>query len=34
VLIWRFVTTGGVTMLRMMNEPIDEGAHDHSHAHA
>jgi hypothetical protein len=34
VLIWRFVTTGGVTMLRMMNEPIDEGAHHHSHAHA
>jgi len=32
VLVWRFVRTGGLPMLRMMNEPVPE--HDHAHAHA
>jgi uncharacterized sodium:solute symporter family permease YidK len=32
VLVWRFVTTGGMTMLRMMNKPVDNGEHHHSHA--
>ena len=36
---WRFVRTGGVSMLKMMNVPIDEDEHahhhhrDHVHAH-
>jgi hypothetical protein len=33
LLLWRFFTTGGAQMLRMMNEPIDE-TDEHAHAHA
>ena len=29
VLLWRFMTTGGPTMLKMMEQP--GGGHDHSH---
>jgi uncharacterized membrane protein YraQ (UPF0718 family) len=31
-LVWRFVRSGGVPMLRMMDEPMGEHAH-HGHAH-
>jgi uncharacterized membrane protein YraQ (UPF0718 family) len=31
VLVWRFFSTGGGPMLRMMEAPLDE--HDHSHHH-
>ena len=35
VLIWRFVRTGGIAMLKMMGEPMDEHEHHHhEHAHA
>ena len=30
-LVWRFVRTGGVPMLRQMNAPT--AAHEHAHAH-
>jgi hypothetical protein len=30
-LVWRFVRTGGIAMLRMMNEPMDMDDHDHAH---
>jgi uncharacterized membrane protein YraQ (UPF0718 family) len=30
-LVWRFVRTGGIPMLRQMNEPLD--GHGHAHAH-
>ena len=30
-LLWRFVRTGGLPMLRLMNEPIE--GHEHGHAH-
>ena len=30
VLLWRFVRTGGLPMLRMMNKPMAE--HEHAHA--
>jgi len=31
-LVWRFVTTGGIDMLRMMNRPArDDEAHHHAH---
>jgi uncharacterized membrane protein YraQ (UPF0718 family) len=34
-LAWRFVRTGGIPMLRMMNEPMHSpGHHEHEHAHA
>ena len=33
VLVVRFMRTGGPAMLRMMNEPMDEGGHDHGHMH-
>ena len=33
VLVWRFFTTGGGPMLRMMDQPVG-GGHDHSHHHA
>jgi hypothetical protein len=39
-LVWRFARTGGIAMLRMMNEPMDEHEHHghdhhhHEHAHA
>jgi uncharacterized protein len=33
VLVWRFVRTGGVPMLRMMDAPMDEHAHHHAHQH-
>jgi uncharacterized protein len=29
VLLWRFLRTGGLPMLRMMNEPADAPVHDH-----
>ena len=33
-LVWRFVRTGGLPMLKMMNKPMDNG-HDHAaHGHA
>jgi uncharacterized membrane protein YraQ (UPF0718 family) len=33
-LVWRFVRTGGLPMLKMMNKPMDRG-HDHAaHGHA
>jgi uncharacterized protein len=32
-LVWRFFATGGGPMLRMMDEPMDHGAHDHHHHH-
>ena len=31
-LVWRFVTTGGIDMLRMMNRPA-RGDEAHHHAH-
>ena len=32
ILVWRFVTTGGIEMLRMMNKPShDDEAHHHAH---
>jgi hypothetical protein len=31
VLVWRFLRTNGLPMLRMMNEPA--GAHSHAHQH-
>jgi uncharacterized membrane protein YraQ (UPF0718 family) len=31
-LVWRFLNTGGLAMLRMMNRPANHG-HAHSHAH-
>jgi uncharacterized membrane protein YraQ (UPF0718 family) len=31
VLVWRFVRTGGLPMLRLMNEPVE--GHEHGHAH-
>ena len=31
-LVWRFVRTGGLPMLREMNEPVE--AHEHHHAHS
>jgi uncharacterized membrane protein YraQ (UPF0718 family) len=31
-LVWRFLNTGGLAMLRMMNRPADHG-HAHHHAH-
>jgi uncharacterized protein len=31
LLVWRFLETGGLTMLRMMNRPADHG---HAHRHA
>jgi len=34
LLVWRFVRTGGLPMLRTMNEPAGEDGHDHAHAHA
>jgi hypothetical protein len=36
VLVWRFVRTGGVPMLRLMNRPLERPAHEaqaHAHAH-
>jgi uncharacterized protein len=30
-LVWRFVRTGGIPMLRMMDEPMGEHAHHHHH---
>jgi hypothetical protein len=31
-LVWRFLNTGGLAMLRMMNRPAnDGGAHHHAH---
>ena len=32
ILVWRFVTTGGIDMLRMMNRPARGDEPDH-HAH-
>jgi uncharacterized membrane protein YraQ (UPF0718 family) len=38
VLLWRFFRTGGLSMLKMMNMPMDEESHEHhheaGHAHA
>jgi uncharacterized protein len=31
VLVWRFLRTGGLPMLRMMNEPAE--GHGHAHVH-
>ena len=31
VLVWRFFTTGGGPMLRMMDAPMEEHAHHHEH---
>jgi uncharacterized protein len=33
VLLWRFVRTGGLSMLRMMNAPMTGHGHSHEHAH-
>jgi len=33
VLVVRFLRTGGPQMLRMMNQPMDEGGHGHHHDH-
>jgi uncharacterized protein len=33
VLVWRFVRTGGLPMLREMNDPLAAREHDHVHAH-
>jgi uncharacterized protein len=33
VLVWRFVRTGGLPMLRMMNKPVEPAAHG-AHAHS
>ncbi len=32
VLLWRFVRTGGLPMLRTMNRPADQQSHRHAHA--
>jgi uncharacterized membrane protein YraQ (UPF0718 family) len=32
LLLWRFFRTRGLSMLRMMNKPMDEGGHDHDAA--
>ena len=32
-LMWRFVTTGGIDMLRMMNRPAARGDEAHHHVH-
>jgi hypothetical protein len=32
LLVWRFLKTGGLPMLRMMNRPADHG-HAYHHAH-
>ena len=34
VLVWRFVRTGGLPMLREMNEPVEGHEHAHAHGHA
>jgi uncharacterized protein len=34
VLVYRFVRSGGLPMLRDMNEPMGDHAHHHHHAHA
>ena len=34
VLVWRFVRTNGLPMLRMMNMPMGEHRHGHHHGHA
>ena len=34
LLVWRFFSTGGGPMLRMMEAPMDEHAHHHHHDHA
>jgi len=34
LLVWRFVRTGGLPMLRTMNDPVGEDGHDHAHAHS
>ena len=33
-LVWRFVRTGGLPMLREMNEPVEGHEHHHAHGHA
>ena len=33
-LVWRFVRTGGLPMLRMMDEPMEHGHEHHHHDHA
>jgi uncharacterized membrane protein YraQ (UPF0718 family) len=34
ILVWRFVRTGGLPMLRMMNKPLEPPAHEaQAHAH-
>jgi len=33
-LVWRFVRTGGLPMLREMNEPLEGHEHHHAHGHA
>jgi uncharacterized membrane protein YraQ (UPF0718 family) len=33
VLVWRFLRTGGLSMLRAMNKPIDAPQHQHGMAH-
>jgi uncharacterized membrane protein YraQ (UPF0718 family) len=33
ILVWRFVRTGGLPMLRMMNKPLESSSHE-AHAHA
>ena len=34
-LVWRFVRTGGLPMLKMMGKPMEHGHHDHAgHGHA
>ena len=34
-LVWRFVRTGGLPMLKMMGKPMEQGHHDHAgHGHA
>jgi len=32
VLVWRFMATGGLPMLKMMNTPISRSDHAHDHA--
>jgi hypothetical protein len=34
LLVYRFVRTGGIAMLRMMNKPIGEHGHEHQHGMA
>jgi len=34
LLLWRFFRTRGLSMLRMMNKPMDEGGHNHGAAHS